>query len=211
MERVRKEAARDIHDELGHLVTRISLFGEIARQRLPASMNGGSPAEYLQRITDTSKDLAEGLGDFVWTLDPKCDSVLDVLVRLKDFGDKLFSHTGIDFHVTGLEDDLARIHLSLHWRRHLTMLFKEGMTNVLKHSRGSSVELRVVRQGDLLQLSLGDNGHGFNMQSAARSRGHGLHNMDERARKLGGRVTIESKEGRGTRLSFTGNIPGDEK
>ena len=211
VERVRKEAARDIHDELGHLVTRISLFGEIARQLLPASMNGGSPAEYLKRITDTSKDLAEGLGDFVWTLDPKCDSVEDVLVRLKDFGDKLFSHTGIDFQVAGLEDDLGGIRLSLHWRRNLTMMFKEAMTNALKHSRGSMVELRVLRQGEFLQLSLADNGHGFNMLNGARSRGQGLHNIEARAVKLGGRVTINSEEGQGTSLSFTGTLPGDGK
>lgn len=211
VERVRKEAARDIHDELGHLVTRISLFGEIARQLLPPSMNGGSPAEYLQRITDTSKDLAEGLGDFVWTLDPKSDSVLDVLVRLKDFGDKLFSHTGIDFQVVGLDDHLRNIHLSLPWRRNLTMMFKEAMTNVLKHSRGTIVELRAQRQGDSLQLSLADNGNGFDMQRAAQSRGHGLHNMQARAKKLGGRVQIDSQKGQGTRLSFTGHIPGDER
>ena len=91
------------------------------------------------------------------------------------------------------------------------MMFKEAMTNVLKHSRGSIVELRVQRQGSRLQLSLADNGNGFDMQKAAQSRGHGLHNMQARARKLGGSVHIDSQNGQGTCLSFTGHIPGDER
>ncbi len=146
----------------------------------------------------------------MWTLDPKNDSVFDVLVRLKDFGDKLFQDTGVVFHVNGLDHDLHNIHLSLDWRRHLTMMFKEAMTNVLKHAQCNAVELRVQRQGESLEVALVDNGRGFDAEGGGRSTGQGLQNMRSRAKKLGGTVAIDSMEGRGTRLSFVGNIPGEE-
>lgn len=197
--RVRKKAAKDFHDELGHLATKITLFGEILRRNPDGA--------YLDRIIGTSKRLSSGMGDFIWTLDPERETLMDVVVRLKDFGDELFSNTGIAFRVDGLEALPANLRLPMDWRRHLTLLFKEGMHNALKHARCTQVDLQVTCTDRHLTLSLSDDGVGFDQAETPTGQGRG--NMRSRAEALGGTFLLETAPGAGTTLGFSGRLPED--
>jgi signal transduction histidine kinase len=199
-ERVRKEAARDFHDELGHLVTKISLFGEILKRR---SGPGAGGPDYADKIVSTSKRLTQGMGDFIWTLDPDRNSLRDVAVRLKDFGDDLFDKTNVDFRATGIGPGLDEVRLPVSWRRHLILMFKEAMHNTLKHAGGSKVDLEFrVGEGEVT-VSLIDDGLGFDPDRRG-AEGQGLESMQARAHKLRGEFRIESSPGVGTALRFTG-------
>lgn len=113
-EQIRKQIARDFHDEFGHKLTNISLFTEILKQNLRAT----SPEDlkYLNKISDASRSLSMGIRDFIWTLDPQKDSLYDVAMRLKDFGDALYSSAGIDFHVTDIDKKYEEVGVSMAWR-----------------------------------------------------------------------------------------------
>lgn len=203
-ERVRRQAARDVHDELGHLVTRITLYGEVVRRRLPP---GDSVLDgYLDRIVVTSQRLSQGMGDFIWMLDPGNGTLHEVAIRLKDFGDHLFIGSGIDFLSPGLADGLERWDLPLPWRRHLTLLAKEAMHNALKHSRAATVSLSIAITDSAVDLEVRDDGRGFDPE--APESGRGLHNMRTRATELGGRLAIVTAPGRGTSVRFTAPLPG---
>lgn len=198
-EQVRRDAARDIHDELGHLITRISLFGEIARQQLTGSENGVST--YLRRITETSKRLADGMGDFLWTLDPQSDALSDAFFRLKDFGDQLFRGTRIEFRVEGHDIYLDDLQLSVQARRHIIMIFKEGMHNCLKHADCREVVLGIERGATRLEISVRDDGRGFDIDEAPD--GRGVFNIRERARRLDAGLSIDSEPGTGTHVRLS--------
>ena len=129
IERVRKKAAADFHDELGHKLTKISLFSEIVRSRLSESPD--ETVDYVKRINDISGGLYNGMRDFLWTLDPGKDSLYAALIRLKDFGDEFFDKSGIQFEVEGISEDTKNVELTMDWKRHLVLLFKEAMTNAL--------------------------------------------------------------------------------
>ncbi|OGL16225.1 MAG: hypothetical protein A3F92_16885 [Candidatus Rokubacteria bacterium RIFCSPLOWO2_12_FULL_71_22] len=77
---------------------------------------------------------------------------------------------------------------------------REALTNVIKHARASRVVLSAARDGDALRVTVEDDGVGFEVP-ARRQTGQGLHNMADRARRLGGDLAVESARGRGTRIT----------
>ena len=198
--KVRKKAADDFHDELGHRLTKISLYSEIIKRNtkdLPPNL-----MSYLDKISETSSTLSFGVRDFIWTLDPEKDTLYDVLIRLKDFGDDIFDKTGIAFRVHGIEKEFETIKLSMDWRRHLTLIFKEAMNNILKYANCSNVTLSAEFNGGKIHMSITDDGKGFNFDSI--KKGRGLRSMMSRAKNINGDIEVHSDNGKGTVVEFFG-------
>ncbi len=202
-ERVRKQTARDFHDELGHRLTRISLLTEIVKRKIGITFSEISPL--LDQISENSARLYDGTKDFIWAIDPKKDSLYELVVRLKDFGDEIFGSTDVNFNVQGLSDELLNTSLDMDWKRHLMLIFKEGMNNSLKHSNSNSVSLSSSIKADEFELILEDDGDGF--EPDKNIKGNGLKNITKRAEILNAEVHINSKPGAGTKLSLKGKFP----
>jgi signal transduction histidine kinase len=77
---------------------------------------------------------------------------------------------------------------------------QEGLANIAKHAQARHVRLSVGRDGDNLVLELQDDGRGFDPQSVMSYAGHGMRNMEERARLLNGEWRVDSAPNAGTRL-----------
>ena len=77
-------------------------------------------------------------------------------------------------------------------------IVQEALNNVLKHSGASEVEVRITQEESLLTVKIKDNGHGFDPVKARSLGGLGLSSMAERARSIGGELTIDSPLKRGT-------------
>jgi signal transduction histidine kinase len=75
---------------------------------------------------------------------------------------------------------------------------QESLANVRKHARASSVRARLARESGLFRMTIQDDGDGFD--PAHHAAGLGLRNMRERVELLGGRLEVQSGEGRGTEL-----------
>ncbi|MCU0642966.1 MAG: histidine kinase, partial [bacterium] len=180
-ERVQKTIAADFHDELGQKLTKISLFSEIVKTRL--LNKSPDDIDYINKISKAAKELSSSTRDFIWTLNPTQNSLHDVVLYLKDFGDELFDKTGIDFRVAGISSQLEGISLPMEWRRHLILIFKEAMHNVIKHSECSSLTFHVAVNASHFELSLDDNGIGC--LNGKLSSGQGLTNMKHRAELIG--------------------------
>ena len=82
-------------------------------------------------------------------------------------------------------------------RQHLLLIFKEAINNSLKYSGCSEISLQVDLKGKKLTVRLIDDGQGFDTQ--AEPPGNGLHNMQDRASRMGGTLAIRSSAGRGNR------------
>ncbi len=201
MEKVRKKAAADFHDEMGNKLTRIALFTDVLKKKL----NGTTPeiTEYVDKIRDNSRNLNSSMRDFLWALDPKKDTVLDVAVLLKDFGEELFDKTSIDFSVDCIDPDLERYKLDMDWKRNLIMIFKEAMHNVLKHANATRASLSFRLRQDQLVVGLADDGQGI--QALESNDGYGMKNMSYRAQELRGHLEIDPNHP-GTYVKFTGNL-----
>lgn len=194
--KLRKKAAEDFHDELGHRITKISLYNELLKRTLKDQESGS--LTYMQKISELSSNLSSGVKDFIWTLDPGKDTLYDVAIRLKDFGDDLFDKSSISFRTSGVEERYSNITMPMDWRRHTMLIFKEAMNNILKYSNAKNVLLTFSIHENEIDISLTDDGDGFDLNKI--KQGRGLKNIRMRAASLNGKVDIESTKGEGTSI-----------
>jgi len=208
MEAMRKKIADDFHDELGHRLTKISLYSELMKQELSSAVTGEAVPEadnedYLKKINEAANSLFDDTKDFIWSIDPVKDTLYDLAVYLKDFGDEFFDRTGIAFRVNEISTELSQINLPMDWKRQLIPVFKEAMNNCLRHSECKNAGLSVTADEDIINIVLRDDGKGFVPDGS--SKGRGLENMRKRVNKTGGVLTVESSPGKGTTIMFTGD------
>jgi ligand-binding sensor domain-containing protein/signal transduction histidine kinase len=201
LENIRKRIADDFHDELGHKLTKISLYSELMKKDLTGKLNGTE--DYLFKISETANTLYDDTKDFIWSIDPGKDTLYDLAVYLKDFGDEFFDKTGVSFRVEEISTELEKTLLPMIWKRQLILIFKEAMNNILKHSRCSTVDLEVKKTESEIEIILIDDGAG--MQVPNSTKGRGLGNMKSRADKIEGELIIDS-HGNGTIIRFNGSF-----
>ena len=87
------------------------------------------------------------------------------------------------------------------WR--VYRIVQEGLRNAWQHADATEVTLRLGRNDQVLSLEITDNGRGFNRGDVRDHAGLGLASMEERARLLGGRMTVTSAPGTGTSIRAT--------
>jgi len=196
-EKVRKKSSADFHDEAGNILTKITLFTELA---LRSEEKESRLSEYLHNIEENTKALSGKMRDFIWALDPGKDTLYDTLIRLKLFGNSLFQYSEIQFTSIGISEELTSVELPMEDRRALVLILKEAMNNCLKHSRCQAVTLGFKYEKDVIEIKLTDNGSGFDQGNPGE--GYGLRNMIARANKIGATLDISSSNGSGTEIVF---------
>jgi signal transduction histidine kinase len=192
LERLRSRIAADLHDDIGSGLTEIAMLGETVRSRLGGE---SAPAE-LGALTHTARRLTTSMSDIVWLVNPRTDSLPDLVRRLVDTYRPLFQGAGMEFRVEGL-DTVADLRLSMEARQNLLLAAKEMLHNALRHAEAGTVVLRVGRTPGGRELAVEDNGRGFDR--SVPSSGNGLVNLERRARAVGGRLDLASSP-RGTRM-----------
>ncbi len=202
IERLRSKIAADLHDDIGNGLTEISIMGEIIIQKLPADSLLLVQAE-TQKIGSTSRELIISMSDIVWLVNPRRDSLYDLISRLGDSSKERLDAQNVHLRTKNL-DSLESIHLKMEYRQNLYLIFKEAINNSLKYGNCSLLTLRVDLQGKDLILELKDDGQGFDLGIA--STGNGLQNMKDRARRIGGTMAISSIVNNGTTVKYSGTI-----
>jgi len=202
IERLRSKIAADLHDDIGAGLTEISIMGEVISRKIPASSKELIVSE-IERIGDTSRHLIDSMSDIVWLINPRRDSLFDLISRLGDSFKETLHAGDIHFKTQNL-DSLKNVRLSMECRQNLYLVFKEAINNSLKYSECTEISLNVELSGKKLVMRLSDNGKGFDTDQA--QDGNGLRNMNERADRLGGSLGIDTGPGQGTVIEFTGNI-----
>ncbi len=196
--KIREQTAEDFHDDMGNKLTRISILSDILASKIDAGKT--EEIKLIKQIKDSASALYNGTKDILWALDPKADNLYEILNHLHYFGADLFSNTGINFEFAEPEDCLKKIRLPMEYSRNITMIFKELMNNVLKHSEAKNVRQDVDVQGDKIIIKLTDDGKGFN--SEIDYSGKGLLNTRNRSARIKGDVEIASNE-KGTITTLT--------
>lgn len=200
VERLRTKIAADLHDNIGASLTEISILGEVISKNIenksPIVMKG------LEKISETSRTMVDRMSDIVWLVNPRRDSLYDLILRLKDSYSESLSYRGISFKAHNLKS-LEKISLNMEHRQNLYLIFKEGINNSIKHSSCDEINIAANVRGKSLEMILEDNGIGFSESLVS---GNGLGNMQERAKLIGGELKVESNKGTGTKIQYVGNI-----
>jgi PAS domain S-box-containing protein len=192
----RQRIARELHDELGQRLSAAKLvLAEVTRsagQR--ASLAGG--LEDLGRVLD---DTVEAVRRLARDLRPPMLDDLGLNSALESLAQGTGQRLGVDIELQ-LEPDTQA--LSAAATIAIYRIVQEALTNVVRHAQASRVRIETLRTGGLWQVHVDDNGVGIGQRDpASRSGSLGVIGMRERAHLLGGRFSVHSAPGGGTRVS----------
>lgn len=211
IEKERARIARDMHDELGAKLTRISFQGASAKRGLS---NPTEVAQQIERMSQTARDLVSSLDEIVWAVDPENDTLDHLANYICRHASEYFEHSHINCRLV-IPANLPHRRLSTDVRHNVFLAVKEALTNVLKHSEAKNVDLRLTVRDSEFEISITDDGRGFDSNSPAtgsntKRTGHGLPNIRDRLVDVNGRAEIVSQTGTGTCVRLVAPIVEDD-
>ena len=201
IERMRARLSRDLHDDIGSTLSSINILSSVARKKAEADHDPDAAAS-LAKISDRSQRLMRNMSDIVWSVDPKKDSIEDLLARMREFSTSLFEAKGIA-HSFDQPAVIPAIGLSAETKNNIYLLFKEAVNNVAKHSQCTHVQVSTTLEQNMLHLVVKDDGLGMDPDAPTSGHGgNGLRNMRERAAEMRAELHLVSAPGNGTTITL---------
>jgi signal transduction histidine kinase len=188
----RRAISRELHDEAGQSFSAILLETENL-----LDINHDSPTKpHLESIRNLAQRGLAGARNLALLLRPSMLDDFGLVPALNWQAKETAKRTGLRVHVSAeeLPGNLPEEHKTCIYR-----VVQEALNNVTKHAQACAVEVRVQRSDRQIDLTVQDDGSGFD---AERVRGLGLLGIEERVRHLGGVFSIDSQPGRGTLLKI---------
>jgi two-component system, NarL family, sensor histidine kinase UhpB len=194
---LRNRIATDLHDEVGSSLSSIHVMSNMAtrQQERDQKLN-----DTLVKISSNAQDTMERMSDIVWAIHPANDTLEQLIVRMKEFAADILEPLGINYSFI-IQEDLTSAKLTVNQRRDLYLVFKEAINNAAKYSNCKHIKIELAQRDGKLILQISDDGKGF--EEATVVHGNGLNNMQQRAKSIGGSLSIDSKPSQGTTVSLT--------
>ncbi|HEV7135953.1 MAG TPA: sensor histidine kinase [Steroidobacteraceae bacterium] len=192
-EREKSELARNLHDELGGLLTAAKMDLSWLQSRVPDPALQERLAQ-LGGVLDEAMDLKRRV---VEDLRPSLLDHFGLPTAVRAYVDSTCAKAGLRTDLTLPEDDVP---MPKETAIALFRIVQEGVTNVIRHAAAGSVTLRFAFECDACRFTLSDDGRGFDTADPKFRWSHGLMGMRQRVRALGGQIEIESSPGAGTAL-----------
>jgi signal transduction histidine kinase len=198
-ERVR--IAQDLHDDLGAKVTEIVLMGELAKT---VRDNPGEARNQMDAILGELRQLHASLDEAVWSINPRHDSLIELVEFVSEFAGRFLRHAPVEFHLE-VAKQMPDVELSSTLRHNFLLAVKEALNNAVRHAGATTIRLRIGVEAGQLCACVADDGRG--MDEAAVSAGDGLRNLRARLEAIGGTTTVRSSPGAGTEVTFRLPLP----
>lgn len=196
LEAERKRIAHELHDELGQLLTVVQLD--------LSSISKITRSPEIRSLTGQMKSALEMASDIVrrvsTELHPPLLDHLGLIPALQWLVSQLAKRTKIKINTQF--PDIQDIPYDYPHAIHVYRIVQESFTNILRHSGASEASLAITRTGNSAQLTICDNGKGFNLDEQEESFHAGMTGMYDRAALIGGELSIESAPGKGTTIKL---------
>jgi signal transduction histidine kinase len=204
-EKERTAIARELHDELGQMLTALRFESVWIKDRFrETDPKASERAQVMGRLIDKTIDEVRGMSI---RLRPGVLDDLGLMPALEWYTADFEKRTGIAcaFRHNGLD----RLNEALSTTAY--RIVQEALTNVARHSGASRVVVALERRNGSLALSVKDNGKGFDSESLADHDRLGLVGMRERAGLVGGSLQVNTRPGDGTEVVFRVPVPHEEE
>jgi signal transduction histidine kinase len=194
----RRRISRELHDRVLQLLSSVRLRAEVCRRELitrPAELE--KELQTIERATDKAiAEIRRLLADSAAQPDLTAGTLER---RLREEMEIFRARSGLelDFHCTIHADSLPE-----NVERELYFALREGIINAIRHSRASELKLSLIEDGPVCRATLTDNGSGFELASTEGGSHYGLRIIKERIEMVGGKLTIVTAPGQGTRISI---------
>ena len=190
-EKLRNKISTDLHDEIGSTLSSISIMSNLVAQKTLEEKT----LEVVTEIKENALVLMERMDDIVWSINPKNDSLENLLLRVKRFAAQLFEAKNIDYEIR-INPNVQQVKLPMEYRQNIYLILKEAINNLVRHARCSKANIEVTQEQSTLTVEIVDNGIGFDPDGT--EEGNGIASMKNRAEKMGVKFSIESGPGMGT-------------
>jgi signal transduction histidine kinase len=197
-ERIRKQIARDLHDDMGSTLSSISILSQVAEKEL---VNANVVTKgLLGKITQNSQRMLDTMNDIVWTTQPVNDSLESITIKIREFAAEMLDAKDIKYQIDVCEEILSQ-KLPPNHLYNFYLIVKEAINNIAKYAEAKNVKVAIKRINEKLLLTITDDGVGFE-KNTVKGTGNGLKNMQKRSLDLGGALQIKSWVGQGTEINF---------
>ncbi|HEX5337429.1 MAG TPA: histidine kinase [Gallionella sp.] len=195
-EQERLRIAREVHDEIGSLLTAIKMDLSWMVQRLPKD----NPAltDKASTITQLVNKAITSASNLAHSLRPGVLDCFGFVAAIEMEAQEFSKRSGIPCCVIKSQDNIA---LPDTHAITLFRIFQETLNNILKHAQARHVQVEIVKGEDHLELIISDDGKGFDETARNKPRSFGLRGIQERIAHLGGDVKIASELGKGTQIA----------
>lgn len=188
-QRIRREIANDLHDDLGSNLNSIKIFTHLA-------MESEQKNNYLPEMENLVAGTLIGLRDMLWVLEDGNDDVAGLIDRIQKFAIPIAEANQINFSCT-IEQGNASI--SKTEKRNLFLILKEAINNCIKYAHCSIIKITLSpTNGNRISIKIEDNGIGFDVSTNLD--GYGLSNIKYRAAQIKYSVRFLSTLGKGTTI-----------
>ena len=192
-EKEKSELARNLHDELGGLLTAAKMDLSWLQSRVPDAALQDRLAQ-LGEVLDEAMDLKRRV---VEDLRPSLLDHFGLPTALRAYVDSACAKAGLRVELALPEDGAT---MPKQTAIALFRIVQEGVTNIIRHARAGSVTLLFILEPDACRIALSDDGRGFDAADPKFRWSHGITGMRQRVRALGGQFDLESAPGAGTTL-----------
>jgi signal transduction histidine kinase len=194
VERTRNRIARDLHDEVSASITGIVYFADAVKTEVKEKE---TPAlkKLIGLISESATEIQESMSDIIWSINPDNDDWNVVLPKFRRYASDLCESKGINYNIE-MPKNFSGKSLKMEQRHDLWLVFKEIVTNAVKHSQCKKLNIKLFTDSDFLHLHISDNGIGFD--AATPSANNGVKNIKARTKSLNGTAELVTTFGNGT-------------
>lgn len=192
-EKERAEIGKELHDNVSQLLTTTKLYLEMLRQKMD-----DNPIDLIDRGTKHINTVIKEIRNLSRSLVPASIDDLGLIASVNDLVESYQALGSMDLTFTAPPDLEQGMEASL--KLTLYRIIQEQLNNIIKHANATVVKVQFVKQDNLIQLVVTDNGKGFDIKTI--KKGMGLDNIRNRAELQNGSAKIESHPGEGCRLTI---------
>ncbi|HMV03294.1 MAG TPA: hypothetical protein PKJ74_02385, partial [Chitinophagales bacterium] len=194
---LRKDLAKDFHDEMGNKLASITILSQSIGLKMDIGKSEAEIKKLLNTIEERSIELYHGTKDFIWSIDFKSDYIDEWFIYTRDFGEDFFEKLGISFYSSSDIKQDSNLTFDTNVSRQLIYILKEIMTNTAKHSNATqtNLQLLLLQETNEIDIVFSDNGNGFNIENIQQ---RGINNIRERIAKINGKLDINSDKTTGS-------------
>ena len=196
--KLRNKIASDLHDEIGSTLTSINILSNVSQQAMEKQPQQAK--EMLQQIATQSKNIQQNMSDIVWSIRPDNEKIENLVVRMREFAAQTLEPLNIDTSITADESLIEKV-LPMQYRKDILLIYKEAINNIAKHANATTAKILLTNGKKNITLTIADNGKWKGNNS-----GTGTKTMQERAKAIGGQLTIINTEA-GTQILLTIPVP----
>lgn len=194
LEQQRNKITADLHDDIGATLSSLQINSAVANRLM--TKNPQEAQLILEKIENQSQNIADKIGDIIWSMKPGKDEFMTISTRIKNFANDILGATSIAYEV--IINPLLDVQIKdISTRKNIILITKEAINNTVKYSQATTILITLSIEQNAIALQIKDNGIGFDTSQV---KGNGMANMRKRVEELNGEFSINSSTNKGTTI-----------